>query len=143
MKRIVRLTERDLTRIVKRVIMEEENNNCIHYTDLIPLLNNYESIESPVGRVFTKYCGNVESIVIVGHDADGCVHRVENVNYISSGEEERHKFGGVIWNDLDKVNFDPNLSKDDLIAMIEDELKEGYNKYIGTGDIKGGCKSFL
>jgi len=141
MKRIVRLTERDLTRIVKRVIMEEENNNCIHYKDLEPLLNNYESKETLTGREFTKYCGNVESIVMVGHDADGCVHRVENENYISRREQEPHKFGGVIWNDLDKVNFDPNLSKDDLIAMIENHFKEGYDKY--EKNIKGGCKSFL
>jgi len=139
MKRIVRLTERDLTRIVKRVIMEEENNNCIHYKDLEPLLNNYESKETLTGREFTKYCGNVESIVIVGHDADGCVHSVEIKNYVYSRDQEPNEFGGVIWSDFDK-NFDPNLSKDDLIAIIEDRLKYGYNKY--ATNIKG-CASFL
>lgn len=91
-------------------------------------------------RLQDIYCGNVESIVIVGHDADGCVHRVENINYISRGEQERDKFGGVIWNDLDK-NFDPNLSKDDLIGLIEDSMVSNYNKY--QGDMRGGCTSLL
>ena len=40
MKKIVRLTESDLTRIVKRVIKEQEENNFMFYMEELGELNN-------------------------------------------------------------------------------------------------------
>ena len=62
MKKIVRLTESDLTRIVKGVIKENRFSTVTHYIDMIEdVLDNYDSIDCEnINKKYERfYCENI------------------------------------------------------------------------------------
>ena len=62
MKKIIKLTETDLTRIVKGIITEDRFSTLTHYIDMLEdVLDNYDSIDCEnINRKYERfYCENI------------------------------------------------------------------------------------
>ena len=101
MKKVIRLTENDLTRIVRRVIQENEDDGCEHLTGRMAMAFNESRKGSKYGepKMFHELRTKLGEILDVALDKD-CSNTEELIktknNYLylmalRTGEIEPHK----------------------------------------------------
>ena len=123
MKKIVRLTENDLTRIVKRVLKEQVDNNTPEFIEDV-LLNKFFNKVAPNN----KYINNVKSYLkdLSGTSFDSKMEQIKNA-LPTLEEKSFDEVNNMYMNFLVK---DLGLSKDDIKNNIEKVknalMKKGY-----------------
>ena len=114
MKKVIRLTERDLTKIVKRVIREmdddfeddfEDNFNQEEYDGLLDkakefLIDNSDAVGFEVDDIYDL--SDDEIIDVIKYYDKGLYHRLEDLKYSKSADpdEPYDSIGGHSVNDL-------------------------------------------
>jgi hypothetical protein len=125
MKRIIRLTESDLARIVKRVINESVSSKEIenHFKNKGYRLTNQNLV---------KTCGNLTSELKIIKNNDGSVSKIMETQKV------KNKNGEVMTSYADH-----DVSKkttEYAISVTEESIKYGFEKY---SDSITGCKSII
>jgi hypothetical protein len=102
MKRIIRLTERDLTRLVKRVINENENEN--EYIDSL-LRNIIRGFDTENSKDFTEIISDISDLI-------------ENSESVDDFKMKYKKFAYRNKKDLDRLTDDEKNQLDGFINSV-------------------------
>lgn len=142
MKKVIRLTESDLTRIVRGVINEQKKLDCISQKELFDWLESVGYSEKKVysgkGEItFMKKCGNAKSEITLMVNPVGCVLSIDQVQFVYKTDKEDNKSGQKVWD----VKTEPHLNFDKAIDKIIYAVDYGYKKYKPM--IQGCTKGFI
>jgi len=143
MKKIIRLTESDLTKIVKRVIREQEENSMI--ANKVEQIIDSPRIESKIENVISDLSpeeiedlkNTLDSLGINSFSSASDVHnKIENLMPSESGELGEEDYSGVYGKKIPRIS--PTYGKnngDEYSGDIKKKLAKILH-YIGEGNVK-------
>ena len=126
MKKIVRLTENDLTRIVKRVLKEQVDNNNPKFIEDV-LLNKFFNKVAPND----KYINNVKSYLkdLPGTSMDSKMEQIKNALPTLDGkslDEVKNMYMNFLVKDLGLSKDDIYLDNNNIEKVKNALMKKGY-----------------
>lgn len=142
MKKVIRLTESDLTRIVKRVIKEDEEQRVQDQLERIPLAKeaseNVEDALSPEEQDYLKnYIENNEKqfLEIVKDRVEIAKQKEESYGEYSEGQEDdEEEYEG----EVEEPNYKDEFQKEVGMSREEFDIRKLIDKVIGYGGVISG-----